>query len=252
MCFYRYPLRDGTIYKDINAMRLYKLHNKGEYEMIIISIIMLILGFFGLVTGIILICIKNTRKAGIITTISSVAAGTIFIIVLVISMVIYDNEQKNIESSNTSTSSETYSEDSYVDDYDSSVPDEDYDSYESDSSDETITPDEKEKEANKESIPEEYSSALSKAESYSNTFYLSKVGIYDQLISEYGDQFSAEAAQYAVDNLVADYKFNALQNAKNYQETMNMSPEAIREQLTSEAGEKFTKEEADFAVKNLK
>ena len=80
---------------------------------------------------------------------------------------------------------------------------------------------------------------------------MSKQGIYDQLTSEYGDKFSEEAAQYAVDNVKADWKQNALKKAETYQETMAMSPEAIRDQLTSEYGEKFTQEEADYAVENL-
>ena len=100
-------------------------------------------------------------------------------------------------------------------------------------------------------VPTEYKSALKKAKSYSDTMYMSKQGSYDQLTAEYGEKFSAEAAQYAVDNLDADYNYNALQKAKSYQETMAMSPEAIRDQLTSEYGEKFTQEEADYAIANL-
>lgn len=80
---------------------------------------------------------------------------------------------------------------------------------------------------------------------------MSKQGIYDQLISESGEKFTEEEAQYAIDNLKTDFKKNALEKAKNYQETMSMSPEAIRDQLTSEHGEKFTQEEADYAIKNL-
>ena len=53
-----------------------------------------------------------------------------------------------------------------------------------------------------DSIPKEYKSALKKAESYSETMHMSKAAIYDQLVSEYGEQFSEEAAQYAIDNLV--------------------------------------------------
>lgn len=100
-------------------------------------------------------------------------------------------------------------------------------------------------------VPTEYKSALKKAQSYSELMHMSKQGIYDQLTSEYGEQFSAEAAQYAVDNLQADYNANALAKAKSYQDDMSMSPEAIRDQLTSEYGEKFTQEEADYAIANL-
>ena len=81
--------------------------------------------------------------------------------------------------------------------------------------------------------------------------HMSKQGIFDQLTSEYGEKFSPEAAQYAVDNLQADYNANALAAAKNYQKTMSMSPEAIRDQLTSEYGDKFTQDEADYAVAHL-
>ena len=80
---------------------------------------------------------------------------------------------------------------------------------------------------------------------------MSKARLYDQLTSEYGGKFSAEAAQYAVDNVKADWNANALAMAKNYQETMAVAPEAIRDQLTSEAGEKFTAEEADYAIQHL-
>ena len=80
---------------------------------------------------------------------------------------------------------------------------------------------------------------------------MSKRGIYDQLTSEYGEKFSAEAAQYAIDNVKVDWNANALAKAKNYQNTMNMSPAAIHDQLTSEYGEKFTQAEADYAIQHL-
>lgn len=100
-------------------------------------------------------------------------------------------------------------------------------------------------------VPKEYESALKKAETYSDMMHMSKAGIYNQLISEYGEQFSEEAAQYAMDNLDADYKANALAKAESYQDTMNMSPDAIYDQLVSEYGEQFTPEEAQYAIDNL-
>ncbi len=100
-------------------------------------------------------------------------------------------------------------------------------------------------------IPREYKSALSKADSYANTMHMSKKGVYDQLTSEYGEKFTAEAAQYAIDNVKADWNANALEKAKSYQNTMNMSPAAIRDQLVSEYGEKFTASEADYAIQNI-
>ncbi|MBC1451156.1 hypothetical protein HB790_03195 [Listeria welshimeri] len=103
----------------------------------------------------------------------------------------------------------------------------------------------------KERLGAEGESALIKAQSYSDMMQMSKAGIYDQLTSEYGEQFSPEAAQYAVDNIEADFNINALGKAKDYQETMSMSPEAIRDQLTSEYGEKFTPSEANYAITHL-
>lgn len=100
-------------------------------------------------------------------------------------------------------------------------------------------------------IPAEYKSALAKAQDYSDTQYLSKQGLYDQLTSQYGEQFSAAAAQYAIDNVKADWNANALAKAKDYQEQQNMSPAAIHDQLVSQYGEKFTQSEADYAIQHL-
>ncbi len=115
----------------------------------------------------------------------------------------------------------------------------------------TETPEEKPTPADDATVPAEYKSALNKATSYANTMHMSKRGVYDQLVSEYGEKFSAEAAQYAIDNVKADWNANALAKAKNYQDTMNMSPASIHDQLTSEYGEKFTQVEADYAIQHL-
>lgn len=103
----------------------------------------------------------------------------------------------------------------------------------------------------KKDVPKEYQSALNKAYIYSDTMYMSKAGLYDQLVSEHGENFSKEAAQYAVDNVIADWKENALNKAILYQNSMSMSPNAIYDQLISKHGEGFTKEEAQYAVDNL-
>lgn len=113
---------------------------------------------------------------------------------------------------------------------------------------EAVTEAPKETEAD---IPKEYINALKSAETYAKNMHMSKQRIRDQLVSEYGEKFSEEAADYAMENLEADWKENALITAKNYQDSMHMSKEAIRDQLVSEYGEKFTQEEADYAVENL-
>lgn len=100
-------------------------------------------------------------------------------------------------------------------------------------------------------VSQEYLNALSQAQTYSDRMHMSKQGIFDQLTSEYGGQFPILAAQYAIDNLEADYKANALETAKVYYEKMHMSKEDIRDQLTSAYGARFTQEEADYAIEHL-
>lgn len=107
------------------------------------------------------------------------------------------------------------------------------------------------KEAEANSIPREHKAALQSAQSYAEMMHMSKQGIYDQLTSEYGENFPKESAQYAIDNLEFDWKENALKTAQNYAESMNMSDSDIYDQLTSDYGEKFTKEEAQYAIDNL-
>lgn len=97
----------------------------------------------------------------------------------------------------------------------------------------------------------EYQNALKQADTYSKMMHMSKKAIFDQLTSEYGGQFADDAAQYAIDNLDADYKKNALESAKTYQSMMSMSKSAIYDQLVSEYGGQFTAEEAQYAIDHL-
>lgn len=102
-----------------------------------------------------------------------------------------------------------------------------------------------------EDVPREYKAALKKAEVYASAMYMSKAGVFKQLTSEYGEKFPEDAAQYAIDNMKADWKANALKKAETYAETMSMSNTGIYDQLTSEYGEQFTAEEAQYAIDNL-
>ncbi|WP_088809890.1 MULTISPECIES: hypothetical protein [unclassified Listeria] len=72
--------------------------------MVGVSILMLVLGFIGLVVGIILIINKKTRKAGVITTISSIACGIVFSIVFVVGIVNEGAKAVNEAASTNSTS----------------------------------------------------------------------------------------------------------------------------------------------------
>lgn len=100
-------------------------------------------------------------------------------------------------------------------------------------------------------VPADYKNALIKAQSYSDTMHMSKAGIYNQLTSEYGEKFPAEAADYAIENLNADYNMNALEKAKSYSDEQYMSKMGIYNQLISEYGEQFTESEAQYAIDNL-
>lgn len=100
-------------------------------------------------------------------------------------------------------------------------------------------------------VPAEYKSALAQATTYANTMHLSKKGVYDQLVSEYGGKFKPEAAQYAIDNVKADWNANALAQGKTYQNDLHLSPAGVRDQLVSEYGGKFTAAEADYAIAHL-
>lgn len=95
----------------------------------------------------------------------------------------------------------------------------------------------------------EEKNALKKAEIYSTTMNMSKQGIYKQLTSSI-EGFSKESAQYAIDNIEADWNKNALEKAKTYQQDLNMSKSAVYKQLTSSV-EGFTKSEAQYAIDNL-
>ena len=72
---------------------------------------------------------------------------------------------------------------------------------------------------NDNSIPSEYKSALKKGRVlFSHHAHVQSRGIYNQLTSEF-EKFTPEAAQYAVDNVKADWNANALEKAKSYQKT---------------------------------
>ena len=108
-----------------------------------------------------------------------------------------------------------------------------------------------EDEEEEDGTPKEYKKALKKAQRYSDNLHMSKAGIYDQLTSEYGENMSKEAAQYAIDNIEADWEENALKNAESYANRSHMSKAGVYDQLISEYGEQFTDDEAQYAIDNV-
>lgn len=107
------------------------------------------------------------------------------------------------------------------------------------------------KESDKDDVPREYRNALRSAQNYVDIMPFSEQGLFDQLTSEHGDQYPAEAAQYAIENVKVDYNKEALEAAKNYLAIMPMSDQELFNQLTSEHGDKYTEEQAQYAIDNL-
>lgn len=99
-------------------------------------------------------------------------------------------------------------------------------------------------------VPREYRNALRSAERYLDYSAFSYAGLYDQLTSEYGDSYPAEAAQYAVDNVEVDWNEEAVEAARNYQEYSAFSDSGLYDQLISEYGHQFTPEQAQYAIDN--
>ncbi|MCV3166198.1 Ltp family lipoprotein, partial [Enterococcus faecium] len=73
----------------------------------------------------------------------------------------------------------------------------------------------------------------------------SKDGLYDQLVYE---KYTPEQAQYAIDNINADWNENALQAAKDYLDYSAFSKDGLYDQLVYE---KYTPEQAQYAIDNL-
>ena len=84
----------------------------------------------------------------------------------------------------------------------------------SDSSSDTAQASTAPKESKEPEVSQEFKNALKSAQTYSDMMHMSKDGLYEQLTSEYGDHFPADAAQYAVDNVNADWNYNALKSAE--------------------------------------
>lgn len=99
--------------------------------------------------------------------------------------------------------------------------------------------------------PAEGEAALAKANTYASDMNMSKAAVREQLSSQYGEKFPADAVEYAMALVKADWKANAVVKARSYRDDMNMSKQAILEQLSSPYGEKFTKDEAAYAVANM-
>ena len=109
-----------------------------------------------------------------------------------------------------------------------------------------------EKALHDDSVSVEYINALIKGIQYAKDMHMSKQRVYDQLSSDYGEQFSQDAAAWAVAHMSdIDWKANALVKAKFYRDDMHLSNNRIYQQLTSDYGERFAKDETDYAMAHI-
>lgn len=116
----------------------------------------------------------------------------------------------------------------------SEAPKEDEFSYSSEESSESIV-----------SITREQRNALSTANDYLDYSGFSSSRLREQL--EY-EEFPQDAIDYAMDNIIVDWKEQALRSAKSYDEYASMSDSRLYDQLIYEG---FSDEEAQYAIDNL-
>ncbi|MCS5733785.1 Ltp family lipoprotein [Herbiconiux daphne] len=113
---------------------------------------------------------------------------------------------------------------------------------------EPVTPVEPEKPA----MTTAQSSAVRSAQSYLSFSAFSRVGLTQQLTSEYGEGFTPEDAEFAIAYLesagAVDWNQEAAESAKSYLDLQGFSRDGLYEQLTSEYGEGFTPDQANFGL----
>ncbi|MCD8316824.1 MAG: Ltp family lipoprotein [Eggerthellaceae bacterium] len=102
-------------------------------------------------------------------------------------------------------------------------------------------------------VSDDEDAALERAQAINDENHFSKQALYDFLTSYITETFSPDAAQYAVDNVDADWNENALITAQYYMDEFGMDTDEIYEQLTATSvnGDKFTEDEATYAIDNL-
>jgi len=96
------------------------------------------------------------------------------------------------------------------------------------------------------------SSAVRSAQSYLSFSAFSRVGLTEQLTSEYGEGFTPEDTEFAIAYLesagAVDWNQEAAESAKSYLDFQGFSRDGLYEQLTSEYGEGFTPDQANFGL----
>lgn len=104
-----------------------------------------------------------------------------------------------------------------------------------------------------EAVPLEYTDALNQAAAHLADTPTSKQAEYNYLISENGGYYSPEAAQYAVDNVDADWQQNAVDLARMYRDDQGFDADLIYQMLTAPdfALGGFTDAQAQYALETM-
>lgn len=91
----------------------------------------------------------------------------------------------------------------------------------------------------------EYANVVKTARNYLNFMSFSRKGLIEQLVYE---GYSTESAEYAVDNIGADWNQQCAKKAKDYLEFMSFSREGLYDQLAYEG---FTDEQIQYGLSQV-
>jgi hypothetical protein len=105
---------------------------------------------------------------------------------------------------------------------------------------------EEEPEAPTETVSQQQ--ARASAQDYLDYSAFSRLGLIDQLSSEYGEGFPVKDAEYAVDSLDVDWNEQAAKAAQAYLDYDSFSRQGLIDQLSSEFGDQYTVEQATYGV----
>jgi len=90
--------------------------------------------------------------------------------------------------------------------------------------------------------------AIGSAQDYLQLKGFSRLGLIQQLSSEYGEGFSKADAIFAVDHIDVDWNEQAVRAAKSYLELKHFSRAGLIQQLESPYGDQFTHAQAVYGV----
>lgn len=97
-------------------------------------------------------------------------------------------------------------------------------------------------------LTESQQQAIATAQDYLDFQAFSRLGLIDQLSSEYGDAFPKKDAEFAVDSLDVDWNEQAAKAAQEYLDYDSFSRQGLIDQLSSKYGDQFTVEQATYGV----